>query len=247
LEIGLYLLYIKKISLFLFFYLLFMAYVILFRVVLPFLALYKGLLLYPCNVITLPGATEPPIMERLSLLNHLLSLREQDPEWVNWMQKELHEMTPDAELSQRINNFISLEECSLTRDAVIERFQHIYYSSGTYPTVKPYILDSCVRLILERRHIDLDGPALEGALHSLMLEQGNSPFFREVLEGNAALIQGVWEETQRREAAGTCLYEETRELEHRALQLRHHREVLRRERNLRQYRQDISRRQQGNL
>jgi hypothetical protein len=226
---------------------LFMAYVILFKVVLPFLALYRGLLLYPCFVITLPGATEPPIMERLSLLNHLLSLREQDPEWVNWMQRELHAMTPDAELPQLINNFISLEECSLTRDAVIERFQHIYYSSGAYPTVNPDILDSSVRLILDRRHIDFDGPALEGALHSLMLEQGNSPFFREVLEGNAALIQGVWEETQRREAAGTRLYEETPELEHRALQLRHHREVLRRERNLRQYRQDISRRQQGNL
>jgi hypothetical protein len=69
----------------------------------------------------------------------------------------------------------------------------------------------------------------------------------DVLEGNAALIQGVYEETQCQEAAGTCLYEETRELEHRALQLRHHQEVLRREINFWQYRQDISRRQQGNF
>lgn len=247
LEMGLYLIYIKKRWIFFFFYLLFLTYFILFRVLLPFLALYKGLPLYPCFVITLPGATEPPIVERLSFLNHLLSLREQDPEWVNWMQRELHEMTPDAELSQRINSFISLEECSLTRDAVIENFQHIYYSSGAYPPVKPYILDSCVRLILERRHIDFDGPALEGALHSMMMEQGNSPFFREVLEGNASLIQTVWEETQRREAEGTRLYLEVRELEQRALQLRHQREVLRREIGLRQYRQDIYRRQQGNL
>jgi hypothetical protein len=153
-----------------------MAYVILFRVVLHFLALYKALLFYPCNVITLSGVTEPPIMEWLSLLNDLLSLREQDPKWVNWMQKELHEMTLDAELSQRINNFISLEECSLTRGIVIERFQHIYDSSETYPTMKPYILDTCIWLILERRHIDLDSPVLEGTLDSLILEQGNSPF-----------------------------------------------------------------------
>lgn len=69
-------------------------------------------------------------------------------------------MTPDAELPQLIKNFISLEECSLTRDAVIERFKHIYYSSGAYPTVNPDILDSSVRLILERRHIYFDDPSL---------------------------------------------------------------------------------------
>ena len=113
-------------------------------------------------------------MHALSTLNYYLSLNEQDPEWVNWVQRELSERTPDAELAQRIYGFRSLEERSLTRNAVIETFKHFDYSSGAYPPVKAYILDSCVRSTLEQLNIEFDGPALESALRSMRIDQENS-------------------------------------------------------------------------
>lgn len=128
-------------------------------------------------------------MHALSTLNYYLSLNEQDPEWVNWVQRELSERTPDAELAQRIYGFISLEERSLTRNAVIETFKHFYYSSGAYPPVKAYILDSCVRSTLEQLNIEFDGPALESALRSMRIDQENSTFFRSVIDGSQLQIK----------------------------------------------------------
>lgn len=75
--------------------------------------------------------------------------------------------------------------------------------------------------------------------------QWNSPFFREVVEGNAAVIQTAWEEAQRQEAERSRFHQEFQELEQRVLQGRQLREALRRQIGLRQYRQDISRRQRG--
>jgi len=70
---------------------LFFTYFLFLRVVVPSLTLLKGLLFFPSCVIALPGATEPLIIEGLTLLNHYLSLREQDPEWIHWVQTELNE------------------------------------------------------------------------------------------------------------------------------------------------------------
>lgn len=137
--------------------------------VLPSLTLLN-VLLFPCFVIELPGARDPHILNALSTLNYYLN--EQDPEWVNWVQREqsLSERTPDAELAQRIYGFISLEERSLTRNAVIETFKHLYYSSGAYPPVKAYIIDSCVRSTLEQQN-KISSPALESVLTSLRILQ----------------------------------------------------------------------------
>lgn len=218
--------------------------------VVPSLTLLKSLLFFPCFVIALPGATDPPIIEGLNILNAYLSLSEQDPEWINWVQRELNERTPDAELAQRIISFITLEESSLKRNAVIDAFRHLYYNSRAFPPVEPYIIESSVRSLLLRHNIYFDGPALEELCNSMRMEQGHSPFFRAVVERNADLINAAWLEKQHQEAASLeriRFHHEVQELEQRVRQGRHLREVLRREINLRRYRQDIYRRQQGNL
>jgi len=168
--------WIRNLVLFLYFF--YLAFLFSIRVVLPSLTLLN-VLLFPCFVIELPGARDPHILNALSTLNYYLSLNEQDPEWVNWVQRELSlsERTPDAELAQRIYGFISLEEGSLIRNAVIETFKHLYYSSGAYPPVKAYIIDSCLRSTLEQQNLEFDGPALESVLTSLRILQGNSTFF----------------------------------------------------------------------
>lgn len=172
------------------------SYFLFLRIVVPSLFL---ILFFPCFVIALPGATEPSIIEGLALLNYYLSLSEQDPEWINWVQRELNERTPDAELAQRIHGFITLEESS--RNAVIDAFKHLYYSSGAFPPVEPFILESSVRSLLLRSNIYFDGPALDGVYRSMIMEQGHSPFLRQVVEGNAELINAAWLEKQQEEAA----------------------------------------------
>lgn len=199
-EMQVYLFYLTRRwirTLLLFFYLIFLTYLLFLRVVVPSLFLSLLFLIFP--VIALPGATEPLITERLALLNYYLSLSEQDPEWINWVQRELNERTPDAELAQRIHGFITLEESS--RNAVIDAFKHLYYSSGAFPPVEPFILESSVRSLLLRSNIYFDGPALDGVYRSMIMEQGHSPFLRQVVEGNAELINAAWLEKQQEEAA----------------------------------------------
>lgn len=93
------------------------------------------------------------MIEQLSISNYDLSLSEQDPEWMNWVQRELNERTPYAELAQRIHSFITMEESSLKRNAVIDAFRHFYYSSGAFPPVEAYLLESSVRSLLWRSNI----------------------------------------------------------------------------------------------
>lgn len=84
----------------------------------------------------------------------------------------------------------------------------------------------------------------------MRMEQERSPFFKEVVERNADLINAAWLEKLHEEAASlerTRFHHEVQELELRVRQGRHLREVLRQQRGLRQYQQDIVRRQQGNL
>lgn len=152
-ERKMYLLFVRKRwirTIFFCLYLLFLAYFLFLRMVVPSLTFFGSLLFFPCFVIALPGATEPLLIESLNLLNNYLSLSEQDPEWINWVQRELNERTPDAELAHRIQSLITLEESSLKRNAVIEALKHFDYSSGAFPPVEPYILEGSVRSLLSR-------------------------------------------------------------------------------------------------
>lgn len=228
------------------FFLLLLSYILYIRVLSVFYLLQNNLF-FPGFLIALPGATDPQILNGLAMLNHLLSMREQDPEWINWVQRELNERTPDAELAHRIHSFLTIEQSAGKRKALMEAFQCCYYNSGGFPPVEPLILESSVNSLLSRKSIYWDGAALDRLYHSMLMEQGHSPFFREVVEGNADLIQASWEEQQRQEAASverSRFHDEVHELEQRVRQGRHLREVLRRQIGLRQYQQDISRRQQ---
>lgn len=129
---------------------------------------------------------------------------------------------------------------------VVNCFNNIYFRRRENPPIDPYSFDLSVRSILSQHSMDFDGPSLDRALQSLRTEQEHSSFFKAVLDTNADFIV-AWEEKEKKEVEHRNFLNELQELEQRVLQGRHLREVLRREIRLRQYRQDIVRRQQGNL
>lgn len=117
----------------------------------------------------------------------------------------------------------------MKRDEVVTVFKHFDYNSTAFPPVEPYILESSVNSQLWHSNIYFNGPALEGVRRELIIDPGNSPFFRGVVERNADLINAAWVEQQDREAASlerTQFHHEIRELGERVRQLRHERAHL---------------------
>lgn len=176
---------------------------------------------YSNSIISLPGNEDPEIQTQLNNLNACLSFFsdfwEHDPEWINWMQKELSERTPDGELVKRIQSFIAIEENAFKRKAVIETFINSYYASAYYP-VDPHILDASVRWTIDQQHMFWDDASLEEALDALRRERWNSRFFQDVIDGNADFLWAAWQEKLRQDAASlerSQLYQELLEMEQR--------------------------------
>ena len=143
----------------------------------------------------LPYQENFQIANPISILHSYLSQPDQDPDWIRWIQLNLA-VTPQALLSERLQELISLEENTQTRKSIIKWFIDLDSRSGLYPPVDPFTLETCVRFVLSDFQLDPNF-----ALATLITERESSSFFREVLHRNTDLISAAWEEQQRQEAA----------------------------------------------
>jgi hypothetical protein len=99
-------------------------------------------------LITLPPEVQTPrALAHLEGLNFYLSLYEQDPEWVAFIQQELNHNTPLEDIPGRLRLFLMEERTSSMRLDLIREFISQYAGNEAVLPVEPYQLDWSRRLI----------------------------------------------------------------------------------------------------
>ena len=112
--------FLYYINIFIFVFLLF------FRLILPLVELFSNLTNFSFFLITLPPEVQSPqALAHLQGLNFYLSLYEQDPEWVAFIQQELNN-TPLGDIQGRLRLFLMEEKISCLRRDLIQDFISLY-------------------------------------------------------------------------------------------------------------------------
>jgi len=127
-------------------------------------------------------------MAHLRGLNFYLSLYEQDPEWVVFIQEELNNNTPLEDIPGRLKLFLMEEKLSCIRLDLIHSFICLYQRVGPYLPIAPYLVDEAVRSYLTAIHIIDDFPSLQNAYNDLESNQGQSPFFHNAVTYNESFL-----------------------------------------------------------
>jgi hypothetical protein len=142
-------------------------------------------------------------MAHLRGLNFYLSLYEQDPEWVVFIQEELNHNTPLENIPGRLKLFLMEEKLSCMRQDLIGEFISLYQRVGPFLPIQPYLVDEAVRSYLTSIHAIDDFASLQAAYRDLENNQGQSPFFHDAVAYNAEFLdnhstsQRLLEEEQR--------------------------------------------------
>lgn len=150
-----------------------------------------------------PEIQDPQALAHLAGLNFYLSLYEQDPEWVAFIQQELNHNTPLEDIPGRLRLFLMEERTSSMRLDLIQEFISQYMGHEAVLPVQPYQLDQAVRSYLDFRRGTDDFSILQAAYQDLRENGGRSAFFSEVVSHNRDTLEfqsaeRTWIEVERR-------------------------------------------------
>jgi hypothetical protein len=138
-----YFIFFLKISIFVF--------LVFYRLILPLGRLFPHLAPAFSSaffLITLPPEVQnPQALAHLEGLNFYLSLYEQDPEWVAFIQQELNHNTPLEDIPGRLRLFLMEERTSSMRLDLIQEFISQYARNEAVLPVEPYQLDWSRRFV----------------------------------------------------------------------------------------------------
>jgi len=166
------------------------AFLVLLRLVLPLVEIITQL--SSCGssfLITLPPEIQDPgTMAHLRGLNFYLSLYEQDPEWVTFIQQELNHNTPLEDIPGRLKLFLMEEKLSCMRQDLIREFISLYQRYGPFQPIEPYLVDEAVRAYLTSIQAIDHFPALQAAYNDLENNQGQSRFFHDAVAYNGQFL-----------------------------------------------------------
>jgi hypothetical protein len=128
-------------------------------------------------LITLPPEVQSPqALAHLQGLNFYLSLYDQDPEWVAFIQQELNHNTPLEDIPGRLRLFLIEEKISCLRRDLIQDFISQYNRSEAVLPLEPYILEEAVRSYLSHIRASDNLSILQAAYQDLQ-ENGRESFF----------------------------------------------------------------------
>ncbi|XP_037482249.1 uncharacterized protein LOC119360896 [Triticum dicoccoides] len=141
-------------------------------------------------LITLPPEIQDPqALAHLAGLNFYLSLYEQDPGWVTFIQNELNHNTPLEDIPGRLKLFLMEEKLSSMRQDVIQEFVALYQRVGSYLPIEPYLVDEALRSYLDHIHATDSFTVLQASYQDLRENEGGSVFFRNVVSHNRDLLE----------------------------------------------------------
>ena len=184
-------------------YIFFYVFLLILRLILPLVQLFSSLNNTSFFLITLPPEVQSPqALAHLQGLNFYLSLYEQDPEWVAFIQQELNN-TPLGDIQGRLHLFLMEEKISCLRRDLIQDFISQYNRSETVLPVEPYHLEQAVRSYLDYRRGTDDFSILQAAYQDMRENEGRSAFFSEVVSHNREYLEfqsaeRTWIEVERR-------------------------------------------------
>ncbi|KAF2908074.1 hypothetical protein DAI22_12g148850 [Oryza sativa Japonica Group] len=189
-----YLIFFLKISI--------LVFLVFYRIVLPIVQMFS--LLTCCSfLITLPPEVQDPqALAHLEGLNFYLSLYEQDPEWVAFIQQELNHNTPLEDIPGRLRLFLMEERTSNVRMDLIQEFLALYARNGAVLPVEPYLLEGALRSYLDSIRATDDFSILQAAYQDLRDHEEGSFFFRDVVSHNRDFLEAqsakrTWIEVER--------------------------------------------------
>jgi hypothetical protein len=141
-------------------------------------------------LITLPPEIQDPqALAHLAGLNFYLSLYEQDPGWVTFIQNELNHNTPLEDIPGRLKLFLMEEKLSSMRQDVIQEFVALYQRIGPYLPIEPYLVDEALRSYLDHIHATDSFTVLQASYQDLRENEGGSVFFSEVVSHNRGFLE----------------------------------------------------------
>ena len=187
-----------------FFKILVLAFLVFFRIILSLGQVLAHLTCCSSFLISLPPEIQDPqALAHLEGLNFYLSLYEQDPEWVAFIQQELNHNTPLEDIPGRLRLFLMEERTSSMRLDLIQEFISQYARNEAVLPVEPYQLDQAVRSYLDFRRGTDDFSILQAAYQDLRENEGRSAFFSEVVSHNRDTLEfqsaeRTWIEVERR-------------------------------------------------
>lgn len=130
----------------------------------------------------------PQTLAHLEGLNFYLSLYEQDPEWVAFIQQELNHNTPLEDIPGRLKLFLEEEKISSLRRDLIQDFISQYNRNGAVLPVEPYLLEEALRSYLDHTHSGDNLSILQATYQDLRENGGGSVFYSEVVSHNREFI-----------------------------------------------------------
>jgi len=160
----------------------FFVFLLFFRLILPLVQLFSNLTNFSFFLITLPPEVQSPqALAHLQGLNFYLSLYEQDPEWVAFIQQELNN-TPLGDIQGRLRLFLMEEKISCLRRDLIQDFISLY-NRNQLP-LEPYILEEALRSYLGHLNGSDNLSILQAAYQDLRENERESIFYLETVAHN---------------------------------------------------------------
>nr|ALK01315.1 ORF256 protein [Hordeum bulbosum] len=141
-------------------------------------------------LITLPPEIQDPqALAHLAGLNFYLSLYEQDPGWVTFIQNELFHNTPLEDIPGRLKLFLMEEKLSSMRQDVIQEFVALYQRVGPYLPIEPYLVDEALRSYLFHIHATDSFTVLQASYQDLRENEGGSEIFENAVSHNRDFLE----------------------------------------------------------
>nr|QFO90889.1 hypothetical protein [Cynodon dactylon x Cynodon transvaalensis] len=164
-------------------YMILFVFLLFFRLILPLGTLFSNLSPNSFFLITLPPEVQSPqALAHLEGLNFYLSLYEQDPEWVAFIQQELNHNTPLEDIPGRLRLFLMEEKISCLRRDLIQDFICLY--NRTQLPLEPYFLEEAVRSYLRHLNGSDNLSILQAAYQDLQENERESIFYLETVAHN---------------------------------------------------------------
>lgn len=168
-----------------FFQIFIFAFLVFFRLVLPILQVVTQFTSSSYFLVSLPPEIQnPQALAHLEGLNFYLSLYDQDPEWVAFIQQELNHNTPLEDIPGRLRLFLIEEKISCLRRDLIQDFISLYNRNEALLPLEPYILEEAVRSYLSHIHASDNMSILQTSYQDMQRNEGQSLFFQTVVSHN---------------------------------------------------------------
>ena len=187
------------------------AFLVLFRLVLPIVRVLAQLGNSGFFLINLPPEIQDPqVLANLEGLNFYLSLHEQDPEWLTFIQRELNHNTPLEDIPGRLKLFLMEERTSSIRLDLIQEFMFLYERNGAFLPLEPRFIEEALRSYLSDIHATDSFTVLQAAYQDLRENEGGSVFFTNVINHTHDFLEAKSNERWLLEENKRILWEETR-------------------------------------